>query len=182
MKLTKKNVKMAALAMFAVAFTSSAQAAFVVEQSGGVITAMNGFDFGGQTYNISLSEADYAATTSVKFDDVTASGFVSALAAALNTAAPAAEFTSMPGTESFGLVASDTNNTYFADVKYNGHSYVADTYGPGSYNWVVGLDKATGMNISAVPLPAAVYMFGAGIIGFFAANRRKNGLAEASAA
>lgn len=186
MKLKKYKGKLLAAALVSMAAVSSANAAIMVQQSGGVITAINGFVFNGQEYNITMSEAGHS-TLPETFNQADAMNFTNQLASELNASGLTSDrdFTTTGyngGANSYALLPSDSSN-YYSNVKWDGASFTAEHYGNAgsNYDWNVGQNYITGMEVTAVPLPAAIYLFGAGIVGFFAANRRKKSVTEAAA-
>ncbi|MES9944235.1 MAG: VPLPA-CTERM sorting domain-containing protein [Candidatus Thiodiazotropha sp.] len=67
-------------------------------------------------------------------------------------------------TEQLGQMFFDPNESYFAFIA--GGSVVQDTVS-------VSLDISDGNNVNPVPLPAAVWFFGSGLIGLIGVSRRK---------
>lgn len=185
MNLKKHKMRLLGVAISLMAAVPTAQAALTTSLDGsGVLASINGFEFGGQTYNITFTEDVYGALSGVKFNDTDAENFASALATALNSNPVDAGFTVDTNASGFSwaLVPKLETSEYYAAVQYYGSGYTDEAYGAGSWDWNVGLAERTGLNITAVPLPAAIYMFGAGLLGLFVAKRRKDGMGEASAA
>lgn len=185
MNLKKHKMRLFGAAISLMAAVPTAQAALMTTDNGsGVLTSITGFEFGGQTYNITLTEGQYTSLSGVKFNDTDAAGFATKLAADLNTAGVDAGFTSVGSNSGFSwaLIPKLETSQYFAAVQYFGSGYKGESFGAGSWDWNVNLAERTGLNISAVPIPAAIYMFGAGLLGLFVAKRRKDGMGNASAA
>lgn len=195
MELFKNRLRAVGLALALMIAAPSAQSALMTETSGGVFTAINGFEFGGTTYNISFTETLWDGITGIRFNKTDADNFVGSLALALNSLDPKvnADFTLSTGINprtgveyalTHALVPLITEeHFYLSYLQTNGsgffkkHGYSALEGSANAWNFNVSNTSHTdftGMNISAVtavPLPGAIYLFGAGLLGLLAYRR-----------
>lgn len=196
MRLNRARISAVSLALMGILAAPAANSALMTTESGGVFTAINGFEFAGTTYNISFTETEWSGYSGLQFSASDAIGFATTLATEL--AGMATDLAFENGVDhiyTHALVPIFGNEGYMVYLQTDGLGWFegkqitagAGTDAEDSWDYNVAGDLSlnhegklrtnfTGMNISAVtavPLPAAMYLFGAGVMGLLAAKRRR---------
>lgn len=173
------------LAVMLLAFTPLAHSALMTQVSaGGVIESITGFEHNSQIYNITFTELLSNDFTGMRFSASDAFDFVTDLASQLTLSADLTSDTGLDGL-THALVPLFSTENALSYLQTNGEGYFkgwlfgadegsfnAWDYNVSNTNW----SNRTGMNITAVPLPAAVYLFGAAALGLLVVSRRRAGL------
>lgn len=188
MKALKLKIFKRLIATWMIVVMAPANAAFMTTSSGGVLTGITGFEFDGMIYDISFSKSifydDLPSINAIKFDPVTGLSFITELHDALEMYHVNLSFTPAGTDErnyTWAMLPSTLDGRYEHHLQHWGNdASPGNAYGQGTTNapwdWNIvdpGDPRYTGIIVTAVPIPAAIYLMGAGVIGFFAAQHRK---------